>query len=43
MFKKGLIIEPFENVEIYGLLTDMLGLKPTLNDGKGKLVGVVIK
>jgi predicted AlkP superfamily pyrophosphatase or phosphodiesterase len=42
-FKKGLVIEPFENVEIYGLLTSMLGLKPASNDGKGELAGVVLK
>lgn len=37
VFKKGLTIEPFENVEIYGLMTKILGLKPSANDGKGKL------
>ena len=32
-FKKGLVVEPFENVEIYNLMTKILGLKPATNDG----------
>ena len=32
-FKKGLAVEPFENVEIYNLMTKILGLKPATNDG----------
>lgn len=43
MFKKGLVIEPFENVEIYGLISAMLGIKPAANDGKGKLAAEVLK
>jgi predicted AlkP superfamily pyrophosphatase or phosphodiesterase len=32
-FKKGLVVEPFENVEIYNLMAKILGLTPAKNDG----------
>ena len=32
-FKKGLVVEPFKNVEIYNLMTKILNLKPAANDG----------
>jgi predicted AlkP superfamily pyrophosphatase or phosphodiesterase len=32
-FKKGAIIEPFENVQVYNVMTRILGLKPAPNDG----------
>ncbi len=32
-FKTGAIIEPFENVQVYNLMTRILGLKPAPNDG----------
>ncbi|MDQ3089247.1 MAG: ectonucleotide pyrophosphatase/phosphodiesterase [Acidobacteriota bacterium] len=32
-FKKGLVVEPFENVEIYNLMAKILNLKPAKNDG----------
>jgi hypothetical protein len=32
-FKKGLVVEPFENVEIYNLMVKILSLKPARNDG----------
>jgi len=41
-FKKGLTIEPFENVEVYSLITNILGLKPASNDGSGKLAKQVL-
>jgi len=41
-FKKGLVIDPFENVEIYDLMTSMLGLKPASNDGKGVLAKQIL-
>lgn len=30
-FKKGFVFEPFENVNIYPMITHILGLKPSLN------------
>jgi predicted AlkP superfamily pyrophosphatase or phosphodiesterase len=42
-FKKGVKIKPFENVEIYQLLAEILGLKPANNDGKGTLSSQVLQ
>lgn len=32
-FKKGAVIEPFENVQVYNVMTRILGLTPAPNDG----------
>ncbi len=32
-FTKGSVIEPFENVDVYNLMSRILGLKPAPNDG----------
>ena len=32
-FKKGKIVEPFENVDIYNVMCKILGLTPAKNDG----------
>lgn len=32
-FKQGKVIEPFENIHIYNLMTQILGLTPAKNDG----------
>ncbi|MFY9557535.1 MAG: ectonucleotide pyrophosphatase/phosphodiesterase [Blastocatellia bacterium] len=32
-FKKGSVIEPFENVQVYNIMTRILGLTPAPNDG----------
>lgn len=32
-FKKGKIVEPFENIEVYNLMCKILGLIPAKNDG----------
>jgi predicted AlkP superfamily pyrophosphatase or phosphodiesterase len=32
-FKKGKVVEPFENVQVYNIMTKLLGLKPAPNDG----------
>jgi predicted AlkP superfamily pyrophosphatase or phosphodiesterase len=32
-FKKGAVIEPFENVQVYNVMTRILGLRPAPNDG----------
>ena len=36
-FKKGITIEPFKNVEVYHLISTILGLPINTNDGKGTL------
>ena len=36
-FKKGVLIEPFENIQVYNLMCDILGLKPAPNDGNHDL------
>jgi predicted AlkP superfamily pyrophosphatase or phosphodiesterase len=33
-FKSGLVVKPFPNVDVYPLMTHILGLKPQPNDGK---------
>ena len=32
-FKRGAVIEPFENIQVYNLMSKILGLKPAPNDG----------
>ena len=32
-FKKGVVIEPFENIQIYNVMTRILGLTAARNDG----------
>jgi predicted AlkP superfamily pyrophosphatase or phosphodiesterase len=32
-FNKGVVIEPFENVQVYNVMTRILGLRPAPNDG----------
>jgi predicted AlkP superfamily pyrophosphatase or phosphodiesterase len=41
-FKRGVAIEPFENVQVYELMTRILGLKPAPNDGKGNLISAAL-
>lgn len=42
-FKKGLVAEPFENVEVYNVMCKILGLKPAPNDGKINLAEKILK
>ena len=42
-FKKGLIVEPFENVEIYNLMAKILSLKPARNDGNFENVKNILR
>lgn len=37
-FRRGVVLEPFENIQIYNLLCATLGLKPAPNDGDQRLV-----
>lgn len=32
-FKKGLVVEPFESVNVYALLCELLGITPEPHDG----------
>ena len=42
-FKKGYVAEPFENVDVYGLMCRILGLKPAKNDGDLRRVRGMLK
>lgn len=42
-FKQGVTIPAFENVEIYGLLTNLLGLQAAQGDGKNILSSQVLR
>ena len=42
-FRSGVVLPPFENVEIYSLVCETLGIKPALHDGRGVLAGQVLK
>lgn len=41
-FKKGVVIEPFENVQVYNVMTKILGLKPAPNDGNDSVVNAAL-
>jgi predicted AlkP superfamily pyrophosphatase or phosphodiesterase len=42
-FKRGKVIEPFENIHIYNLMTQILGLTPAKNDGSFAVAREVLK
>jgi predicted AlkP superfamily pyrophosphatase or phosphodiesterase len=42
-FKKGVVVEPFENIQIYNLMAKILGLTPAKNDGDFNLVKGFLK
>ena len=41
-FKKGVVIEPFENVQVYNVMTRILGLRPAPNDGNDTIARAVL-
>ena len=41
--KKGRVVEPFENVSIYGMLAEILGLTPAPNDGDPSIARAVLR
>lgn len=41
-FKKGAVIEPFENVQVYNVMTRILGLKPAPNDGNDSVADAAL-
>ena len=42
-FRRGLVVEPFESVDVYNLLCRVLGLTPAKNDGNPDRVKGVLK
>lgn len=42
-FRRGLVSEPFQNVEVYNMMCRILGLKPAPNDGKIERVAHIFK
>ena len=41
-FKKGTVVAPFENVQVYNIMTRLLGLKPAPNDGDNRAARAVL-
>jgi predicted AlkP superfamily pyrophosphatase or phosphodiesterase len=41
--KKGIVVEPFENIHVYNLMTRILGLVPAVNDGNDTLANAVLE
>lgn len=42
-FRKGYVAEPFESVDVYNLLSEILKIKPAKNDGKWKRIKPVLR
>jgi predicted AlkP superfamily pyrophosphatase or phosphodiesterase len=42
-FKRGVLVEPFENIQIYNLMCKILGLTPAKNDGDFEKVKELMK
>jgi len=42
-FKRGIVVEPFENVNVYTLMCRILGLKPASNDGNRDLAAEILR
>jgi predicted AlkP superfamily pyrophosphatase or phosphodiesterase len=41
-FRKGKLVEPFENIQVYNIMTRILGLKPAPNDGNYRAAKAVL-
>lgn len=41
-FKNGAVVAPFENIQVYNIMTKLLGLKPAPNDGDFRAVRAVL-
>jgi predicted AlkP superfamily pyrophosphatase or phosphodiesterase len=41
-FKKGKVVRPFENIQVYNIMTRILGLKPAPSDGTDKAAKAVL-
>ena len=42
-FKRAYVAEPFENIQVYNLMCEILGLKPATNDGNLDTVRDMLK
>lgn len=42
-FKNGIIVEPFENINVYNIMARILELKPAKNDGSMKIADQVLQ
>lgn len=42
-FKKGKVVEPFENIHVYNIMANILGLKPARNDGESAVAREVLR
>ncbi len=41
-FKKGTVIEPFENIQVYNVMARILGLTPAPNDGNDSVIAAAL-
>lgn len=41
-FRKGSVVEPFENIQVYNIMTRILSLKPAPNDGNYRAANAVL-
>jgi len=41
-FKKGKVVSPFENIQVYNIMAKILGLKPAVNDGNYRAAKAVL-
>jgi predicted AlkP superfamily pyrophosphatase or phosphodiesterase len=41
-FKRGRVVAPFENIQVYNIMTRILGLKPAANDGNYRAAKAVL-
>jgi predicted AlkP superfamily pyrophosphatase or phosphodiesterase len=41
-FRKGKLVEPFENIQVYNIMSRILGLKPAPNDGNYRAAKAVL-
>jgi hypothetical protein len=41
-FRKGVLVPPFQNIHLYSLLAEILGLEPARNDGSFDSVRAVV-
>jgi hypothetical protein len=42
-FRKGTVIEPFESIQVYNVMTRILGLAPAPNDGNDALAKAALE
>jgi predicted AlkP superfamily pyrophosphatase or phosphodiesterase len=41
-FQRGKVVAPFENIQVYNIMTRILGLKPAVNDGNYRIAREVL-